>query len=83
MLFGLDNAELEEFAGRIAATTIVNQAAVKCFAKGLPLTEENLVLLIGDFIDPARPGSEDLVNLISKAIDELVFLQPSVIPLNS
>ena len=83
MLFGLKNAELEEFAGRIAATAIVNQAAIKCLAAGLPLTAENIVLLVGDFVDPNRPGSEELVEQISRAVDEIAVNHSGVLNLNS
>lgn len=77
MLFGMDQEELEAFAKRLAGTAIVNQAAVKCLGYGLPLTEENVVLFVGDFFEPTRPGAQELVSSVMKAIDEVTIKPPS------
>ena len=38
---------------------------------GRPLSPENVVFFVGDFLDPDEPDSQDLVDKISYAIDEV------------
>jgi hypothetical protein len=71
MLFGLEEPELQDFADRIAATAIVNQAVLKCAIHGIPVTPDNVIFVIGDFVDPARLGFEGLMSAILRAIDEI------------
>jgi hypothetical protein len=72
MLFGLEEPELQAFADRIAATAIVNQAVVKCLVRGIRITPDNVILMIGDFVDPTRPGFAGVINAIMDAVDEVV-----------
>lgn len=69
---GLNDFEMQEFMERISATTIANQAILKCSLAGMPLTADNVILFIGDFFDPGQPQFEGLVAKIEAAIDEVV-----------
>lgn len=71
-MFGLDEIQTQKFVERIAATAIVNQAVLKCALLGYPITSDNVILLLGDFIDPTNPEFESLVGTIQIAIEEVV-----------
>lgn len=83
MLFGTEETEQKAFAERIAATAIVNQAAIKCLINGLPINEQNVVRLIGDFVDPSRPDARGLIDAIMKEIDELISKPGSKLDMHS
>ena len=72
-----DDALHRSFQERIAATTIVNQAAIRCIYLGLPLTDDNVVRWVGDFVDPSQPQAAGLINAILKAIDDLFTIGPT------
>lgn len=42
-----------------------------CSLSGRPLSPENVVFFVGDFLDPDEADSQDLVEKISYAIDEV------------
>lgn len=71
MLLGLEEPELEKFVERIAATAIVNQAVVKCLLHNIPVTPDNVILFVGDFADPTRPGFAGMIDAIMQAVDEV------------
>jgi hypothetical protein len=71
MLTRLNSAERNDFLERIAATAIANQAFLKCSVSGRTFTPENVVFFVGDFLDPDEPYTQDLVEKISNAIDEI------------
>ncbi len=53
---------------RIGATAIANQAILKCTVAGYPLTIDNAILFVGDFVDPTKPEVASLVELIGIAV---------------
>ena len=60
---------------RVAATTIANRAVLKCLVVGLPLTSDNVIGLVDDFVDdPQAPAVQDLMIDILEAVDEFVEL---------
>jgi hypothetical protein len=72
MIWGLEEAQLEDFLERISATAIANQAILKCYLRGIPLTTDNVILFVGDFVDPSRPEFTGLIGRIEMAIEEVV-----------
>jgi hypothetical protein len=69
---GMTTEAASEFLERISATAIVNQAILKCAVADLPITSENVVLMLGDFIDPSQPNFQGLIENIDKTIDEVL-----------
>jgi hypothetical protein len=82
MLFGLEEPELQKFADRIAATVIVNQAVLKCLVRGMKVTPDNVILMVGDFVDPQDSGSAGVIGAILKAVDEVATVQAPCRDLN-
>lgn len=74
MLLRFDDDEFKTFSDRVAATAIVNQAALKCMILGLPVTGENITGLISDFFDPTDPRFGELVDQLLIAVNELASL---------
>lgn len=72
MQMGMDQVEFERFFERMSATTIANQATIRCLLLGVPPTPENITYFVGDFFDPENPEFAGLVERIAVAIDELV-----------
>ncbi|MET0746837.1 MAG: hypothetical protein ABWY49_01475 [Rhizobium sp.] len=72
MILGMDEAELQAFIERISATAIANQAILKCYLRGIPMTTDNVILFVGDFIDPAQPEFTGLIGKIEMAIEDVV-----------
>ena len=71
MIMGMTEKDATAFIERISATAIVNQAMLKCSLAGLELTPDNVVLLIGDFVDPTRPNFHTLIQQIENSVDEV------------
>jgi hypothetical protein len=69
----------QAFEDRIAATAIVNQAALKCLVFGVRVTPDNVLRMIGDFTDPTKPELVPLIDAILQAVDE-VTLVPTLRP---
>jgi hypothetical protein len=67
----LDEKRVELF-DRIAATAIANQAILKCSFSGMPITVDNVILFVGDFIDPTDSTLDVLMEKIIQAIDEVI-----------
>lgn len=72
MLPGLTQAEGIRLFERIGATAIANQAILKCTIAGYPLTVDNAILFVGDFVDPTKPEVASLIELIGIAIEEVI-----------
>lgn len=72
MILGMNEAQLQAFIERISATAIANQAIVKCYLRGVPMTTDNVILFVGDFIDPSRAEFTGLIGKIEMAIEEVV-----------
>jgi hypothetical protein len=77
MILGMSEIELEAFVERISATAIANQAVLKCYLRGVPLTTDNVVLFVGDFIDPSREEFTGLICKIELAIEEVIEKRPA------
>lgn len=71
-MLGLSELELQDFIERISATTIANQAILKCSLAGMPLTVDNVINFVGDFFDPGKPQFDGLIVKIEAAIDDVV-----------
>ncbi len=76
MLTGMTDLERNAFLERISATVIANQAFLKCSISGNPITADNVVAYVGDFLDPTNPALQGLVERISYAIDEVFAAAP-------
>lgn len=74
-MLGLSDFEFQDFFENIAASTIANQALLKCSLSGVPVTSDNVILFVGDFFDPQLPQFSDLVIKIGAAIEEIVALR--------
>jgi hypothetical protein len=72
----LDGTNAKAFSDRVAATAIVNQAVLKCLLLQVPVTTDNVILLVGDFADPSRVENSDLINEILIAVEEMTGLIP-------
>lgn len=72
MILGMNEAELQAFIERISATAIANQAILKCYLRGVPMTTDNVILFVGDFIDPTRPEFTGLIGRIEMAIEDVI-----------
>jgi len=72
VILGMTEIELEAFVERISATAIANQAVLKCHLRGVPVTIDNVILFVGDFIDPTKPEFEGLIGAIETAIEQIV-----------
>jgi len=72
VILGMSETELQAFIERISATAIANQAVLKCHLRGVPITVDNVILFVGDFIDPAKPEFETLISQIEIAIEQIV-----------
>jgi hypothetical protein len=72
MILGMNEAQLQTFIERISATAIANQAVLRCHLRGIPLTTDNIILFVGDFIDPSKPEFTGLIGRIEMAIEEVV-----------
>ena len=57
---------------RIGATAIANQAILKCSVAGAPLTVDNVLMFVGDFVDPETPATFGLIERINSAIEEVI-----------
>lgn len=71
-MLGMNESELQGFVERIAATAIANQAVLKCHLRGVPVTIDNVILFVGDFIEPERPEFANLIGAIETAIEQIV-----------
>lgn len=76
MLSGMTEFERNAFVERISATAIANQAFLKCSISGNPITIDNVISYVGDFVDPANPHLQDLIEKIGNAIDEVFAAAP-------
>jgi hypothetical protein len=75
MLTAMTEDQRNEFLERVSATAIANQAILKCSISGFPLTADNAVAFVGDFLDPENPNLQALIEKINTAIDEVLDCQ--------
>jgi hypothetical protein len=68
MIMGMSDEKAQAFLEKISATAIANQAVLKCIVLGLPLDVDNVILCVGDFVDPDNPNFAGLIEEIEKAI---------------
>lgn len=73
-MLGMSQETAEKLLRRASATAIANQAILKCTLAGVPLTIENAIQFVGDFIDPEEAGAEELAIEIERAIDDVVTI---------
>jgi hypothetical protein len=66
------NDEDRLFHERVAATAIANQAVLRCIILGMPITVDNVIMCVSDFIDPGQGKYRRLIEQIEKAIDVTV-----------
>ncbi len=57
---------------RIGATAIANQAILKCILSEIPVTIDNAILFVGDFVAPDDPDRQEMIGLITRAIEDVV-----------
>lgn len=72
MILGMTESELQEFIERIAATAIANQAILKCYFHEVPLTTDNVLRFVGDFVDPTKTEFIGLLAKIELEIEDVV-----------
>lgn len=72
MIMGMTDEQAQAFLEKISATTIANQAVLKCMILGLPIDVDNVILCVGDFIDPSNPAFAGLIEEIDRAIVHMV-----------
>lgn len=72
MIMGMNDEQAQAFLEKISATAISNQAVLKCIVLGLPLDVDNVILCVGDFVDPRDANFAGLMDEIEKAIVQTV-----------
>jgi hypothetical protein len=65
----LAGEKLNRLLLKISATTIVNQAIIKCSMNGIPISVDNAILFIGDFFDPEDCDFADLIAEIEQTLE--------------
>lgn len=73
---GLTEQEALDFQERVAATAIANQAVLRCMILGMPVTVDNVILCVSDFVDPADCRFGSLIDHVQHAIDVTVNMAP-------
>lgn len=71
MIMGMNERDANAFLERISAAAIVNQAMLKCSLAGMELTPDNVILFIGDFVDPMQENVQGLIEQIDRTVDEV------------
>jgi hypothetical protein len=71
----LAGEKLNRLLLKISATTIVNQAIIKCSMIGIPVSIDNAIMFIGDFFDPEDGDFAELISEIEHILE--VTLAPS------
>lgn len=66
---GMSEKEAQDFQEKVAAATIANQAVLRCLILGMPATIDNVILCVSDFVDPADPRFESLIEQVQQAIE--------------
>lgn len=68
MIMGMSDEEAQAFLEKISGTAIANQAVLRCIVLGLPVNVDNVILCVGDFVDPSNKNFAGLILEIEKAI---------------
>ena len=71
-MHGMSKENTDKLLHRVSATAIANQAILKCSLAGVPLTVENVIYFVGDFIDPSEAGGDELAREIERAIADVL-----------
>lgn len=69
MNLGSKEARLFE---RVSGAAIANKAVLKCIIAGVPLTVENAIYSVGDFLDPEDKDYVRIIEHIQDGITEVV-----------
>ena len=69
---GMSKENADRLLHKVSATAIANQAILKCTLAGVPLTIDNVIYFVGDFIDPNEAGGDELAHEIERAIIEVL-----------
>jgi hypothetical protein len=69
----MSEAEQQRFHEKVAATAIANQAVLRCILMGMPVTIDNVIRCVSDFLDPNEPSFDGLIEQIEKAIEVTVM----------
>jgi hypothetical protein len=72
VLPGMTQEESITLFEKIGATAIANQAILKCSVAGAPLTVDDVIMFVGDFVNPERPAALGLIERINSAIEEVI-----------
>lgn len=72
MILGMTESELKAFLDRISATSIANQAILKCYVHDVPLTADNIRRFAVDTVDVTKTDSTSFIARIEVAIEEVV-----------
>lgn len=72
---GMSKENADRLLHRVSATAIANQAILKCSLAGVPLSIDNVIYFVGDFIDPDADGGEELAREIEQAIADVLAVR--------
>jgi len=73
---GMSEKEAQAFQEKVAATAIANQAILRCMILGMPVTIDNVILCVSDFVDPTDYRFGGLIEQVQQAIDVTVNMTP-------
>jgi hypothetical protein len=65
----MSEGEFQALIENVSATAIANQAVLKCFLRGVPVTTDNVLLFVGDFFDPADDVFSGVAEKILEALE--------------
>lgn len=69
---GMSDNEAHDFHEKVAATAIANQAVLRCMILGMPVTIDNVILCVSDFVDPTDYRFGGLIEQVQRAIEVTV-----------
>ncbi|MGV3552605.1 hypothetical protein [Rhizobium sp.] len=69
---GMSKENADKLLHKVSATAIANQAILKCSLAGVPLTIDNVIYFVGDFMNPDEAGGDELAREIEKAITDVL-----------
>lgn len=74
-MLGLSQELSDQLFRRVSATAIANQAILKCSLAGVPLTVDNVIYFVGDFLPPEDDHGDALSLEIMNAISDVLGAQ--------
>lgn len=69
---GMTEQEFLKYLDTVATSALANKAALTCMMAGLPVTEENCVAAYGQWVNPADPSFERMVELTTRHVRQMV-----------